>query len=354
MRRIVIAVFLAAIAVGALECASSYVLYRHYAGLKKSFHPIGSSTALLLNHLYVRFIEGRHEVVELSINHGPLFRADPTLGFAMYPGSYEIIETFDTLKHRFQLTVDKMGRRVTSYLPVDASRRIYITGDSAMFGWGLDDEQTIPWLLQARLPKYQVVNLSLTSYSTIQTLFQLNQMVPKVSADDIVLLTYHPVANELNVATPDVLRAFLGGYEVQLGDANFVNSVTVPFGVVDAQGKLGVRRVNLSCFRQAEDADCVHPKVDVHAAMEVTMRAFDEIVASCPGRVVVAFISGTDDDPVIQHLRSKGVLVIDLRTAKDAPDADDTAVTDSHGGPFWHHRFYVDLVNALRRNHLIE
>ena len=353
MRKTVFVLLLAVIAVGALECTSSYVLFRHYSRLNKSFHPAGSSTSLLLKHLYARFIEGRHEVVELSINHGHVFRANDVLGFLMNPGSYEITEDFDSQRHRFQLTVDGMGRRITSYMPVDATRRIYVTGDSAMFGWGLDDEQTAPWLLQTRLPHYQVVNLSLTGYSTIQTLLKLKQIISKFSADDILILTHHRGDNESNVVSPEVLADLSSGFEEQLGDENFIRTVAIPYGLIDAKGNLAIRRIHLSCFRHTLAPGCVRSAANASEAMEVTIRAFDEIIAMCPGHVVVAFLSGDDDDPVIQHLRSKAVTIVDLRASKDDPDVDDLVATDNHPGPFLHHRFYVGLVNALLRNHLV-
>ncbi len=63
---------------------------------------------------------------------------------------------------------------------------------------------TVSWLMQSRLPDYEVVNLSLNSYSTVHALLQLQQVVPQVGPDDIVILEYHPATNALNVANHDL------------------------------------------------------------------------------------------------------------------------------------------------------
>ena len=51
----------------------------------------------------------------MSIDHGPLFHSDADLGYTMYPGGYRITEKRSGLIHRFSLTVNDLGRRVTSY-----------------------------------------------------------------------------------------------------------------------------------------------------------------------------------------------------------------------------------------------
>jgi hypothetical protein len=74
-----------------------------------------------------------------------------------------------------------------------------LTGDSAVFGWGLNDQETIGWLLQERLMSYEVINMSATGYSTVNALEQLRIEFPIVNTNDIVILPYHPVSNDFNV-----------------------------------------------------------------------------------------------------------------------------------------------------------
>jgi hypothetical protein len=350
-RKLTLVVIAAAIGALAVESISSYVIYRNTSRVEKSFHPHGSATVALLRLISYKFM-GRK--VGVWADHGPLFYPDPLLGFVVHPGRYEINEQFDGLRHRFQLTINDAGLRATSYSSTQASRRIYITGDSGIFGWGVNDEETVPWLLQGRLPQYEVVNWSLTRYSTVHALLQLQQARARIGPEDVVVLTYHPTDVDTNVALPAFFRDFSDGLEAQLADAQFVAAINYPFGAIDDQGRFVIRRTKLSCFLSTAVADCGQVNVDQKAAMRVTERAFDEIIALHTGRFLVAIVGGSGSDPVISYLRAKGVLIADVTPHASEPESKDEIPTDTHGGAFWNHLMFIRLLSALQSNHLID
>jgi hypothetical protein len=341
------------VAVFAVELLSSYFLYRYYANSDKSFVPMGSA-ALVLAARAADWVRGVHRETNVSVDDGTVFKVSDVLGFTISPGRHQVTELFDGKKHVFDLNVTDAGRRASSYLPVRAPKRLFVTGDSSFFGWGVDNEETIPWLLQSRLPDFEVVNLSLNSYSTVHALLQLQQVSPKIAPDDVVVLVYHPVTNDFNVAAPATLRQFLVGYELQLADRAKLSSMMVPYGAIGADGNFSIHRVSLSCFSNAPGPDCAHPEVTPATAEAVTKRAFDEIIALHMGRTIVAVCSGPDDDPVIAHLRARGVPIADVRTVNGYPEKTDIIPTDLHAGPFWHHQVYVLLLQALQREHFVE
>ncbi len=353
IRIIVIAVLAAGVLCLGLEASSSYVLYRHFARLDRGFYPAGSATLVLADALQ-GWLHGRHEQIELSIDHGPLFRDDPVLGYAIYPGRFDITEKNGGLTHRFRLTVDASGHRVTSTAPREGARRIYVTGDSALFGWGLNDEQTLPWLLQTRFPKDDVANLSVNSYSTVHAMLQLDAVHPAVSPDDIVVLTYHPITNDFNVASASMLYYLKGGFESRLGDSGLLQKMILPYGALNG-GKLDIRHFPVDCALRNDTAGrCDHPAVSVTVAGEVTMRVFDAIMAAHPGHFVVAFLSGDDTDPVVVHLRARGAVIADLRIAQRDPEATDEVTIDGHSGPLWHYIAAERLAEALHGAHLAD
>src|SRR5712672_1557701 len=350
MRRILIVAAAAIVGLVAIELVSSYVFFSHYAGNYIESRPAGSMAVALLGRASDK-LRGISHRVQMSTDHGPLFAVNDTLGFTILPGRYKVTEHSEGRKHVFDLTVTDAGTRASSYAPVKASKRLLITGDSALFGWGLDDEATLPWLVQSRLPDYEVVNLSLNSYSTIHALLQLQHS--KIGPDDIVVLEYHPATNAFNVAETDFLRNFLSGYEMQLGDTEQLRAMKVPFGMIDSGGRFSIGRIRLSCAVEAPTPECDHPNVSADVERQVTERAFDEIIALNIPHLVVALISGPDDDPVIVHLRSRGLTIADLRTVDGVPDETDVIPTDKHLGPFWHHQAYVLLLQALQRARLV-
>jgi hypothetical protein len=347
MRKILIVATAATVGLAAIELVSSYVFFNHYAGNYIESRPTGSMAVALVGRAFDK-LRGISHRVRMSTDHGPLFAVSDTLGFTILPGRYKVTERSEGRKHIFDLTVTDAGRRASSYAPVKASKRLLITGDSALFGWGVDDEGTVPWLMQSRLPDYEVVNLSLNSYSTIHALLQLQQFVPKIGPDDIVVLEYHPATNAFNAAETGFLRNFLDGYEMQLGDTEKLRAMKVPFGMIDAGGAFTIGRIRLSCAVEAPTSECVHPNVSADEERQVTERAFDEIIALNIRHLVVALISGPDDDPVIVHLRSRGLTIADLRPVDGVPDETDVIPTDKHLGPFWHHQAYSLLLQTLQ------
>ena len=66
---------------------------------------------------------------------------------------------------------------------------VICTGCSFTFGHGLPDEDTWPWLLQERLPDYQVLNVASMAYGTDQALLAAERQVSRsaVSARVVVL-----------------------------------------------------------------------------------------------------------------------------------------------------------------------
>src|SRR5579859_2016487 len=352
MRRI----FMLAVSVvagsAAIELVSSYYYFSHY-GVNLVFRPAGSMALVLAHRAYDKF-RGISNPVRMSTDHGPLFATSETLGFIILPGRYKVTERFEGRKHVFDLTVTEAGRRATSYSPVKAAKRLFIAGDSLLFGWGVDDEATIPWLMQSRFPDYEVVNLTLNSYATVHALMQLQRVVPQVGPQDVVVLEYHPVTIANNVADPSLLRNLLNGSEMQLGDAARLRAMRVPFGMIDAGGRFSIGRIRLSCAVEAPTPECVHPRLPEDLERRVTERAFDEIIALHIPHLVVAWMSGRDDDPVIVHLRSRGVMIADVRTVDGVPEDTDVIPTDKHPGPFWHRQAYGLLLQALQRARMVD
>ncbi len=343
----------AVIVVITAECVSSYVLYRDYAYFRKALHPLGMATAVLLRKVYAK-LEGRHDSVLVSAGSDPVFRADPYFGFAVFPGAHKIVEHFDNQSLMFHLTIDDKGRRVTSYRTPSDSRHLYIIGDSLIFGWGLDDEETMPWLLQTRLPTYDVENLSLNTYSTIHALLQLRELGSNIHPDDIIVLSYHEVTNDFNVADPETGRVLLNGYELQVGEPSLKEKFVIPFGALDEHGNFSIRRIKLSCFEKLIGPDCVQPALSEQAKILVTERAFDEVVALHLGKVVVAFEHGPDSDPVVAYLKSKGIPIADVRMRPDDANFGNVLPTNNHAGPYRHHQLYLSLLDALQRLGLVE
>lgn len=104
---------------------------------------------------------------------GRLVTPHPILGYTYIPGRFTV-----TLAdgYSFVMTHLENSLRVTQplddYAETHEKPEIWIFGCSFTHGWSLNDQETYPWLLQQRLPNYQIVNFGVGGYGTIHSLLQ--------------------------------------------------------------------------------------------------------------------------------------------------------------------------------------
>ncbi len=84
---------------------------------------------------------------------------DPFLGYVNNPGHFKI--TFPT-GYSFEVTHQENGFRKTrsGLLPQPTQGQIWIFGCSSTYGWSLNDSEAFAWLVQEKLPDYEVINFA--------------------------------------------------------------------------------------------------------------------------------------------------------------------------------------------------
>src|SRR5262245_36719698 len=133
---------------------------------------------------------------------GNLGRPDPRLGHAYRPGAF-VVTLADG--YSFRVTHGAEGHRITrplaEYGRGPARPQLWILGCSYTHGWSVNDEETYPWLVQQRLPEYEVVNFGVGGYGTLQSFLQFGEALERGPAPRIVVLAYgsfHDARNTLN------------------------------------------------------------------------------------------------------------------------------------------------------------
>lgn len=120
---------------------------------------------------------------------------DSVLGLKLLPGAYKV--TYQN-KYSILLTNNSNGYRITSTDSAKATEghkhRFNIFGDSQAQGCGLNDEETFAWLLQKKLPQYEVNNYGSPGYGIANIVAQITSL-PKPDTGDIFLLAYSPEQN---------------------------------------------------------------------------------------------------------------------------------------------------------------
>lgn len=284
-----------------------------------------------------------------------LYAPDADLGYAARPGVYqvEIVDDHRGRRHRFGVTVDAAGHRATATDPTVYAGRpeIWVFGDSFVFGWGNEDWTTMPFFLQRYLPGRRVVNFAMNGYGNVHAYLQLRRALLEATANpEVVVVAYADYFNERNVASPSRLKEFRRGGASDTGFRS-ARDVVPPFTHPRARlvnGSLVVDRVPL--FGDDGEASTATDPGE-HEQYAVSRRLLTEMRGWGAQRkilMVLAYLRGADDDPVVEAAGEDGWVVADLRADAKRWEWDHFLPFDPHPGPRAQSTYAWKLFRTLR------
>jgi hypothetical protein len=162
---------------------------------------------------------------------GRFFTPHPTRGYAQLPGTFVV-----TLASGYSFTVTHRpgGIRIThplaTYTDTRSKPEIWIMGCSFTHGWSLNDQDTYPWLLQASLPQYEVVNYGVEGYGTLHALLQLREALTTQPPPRVVVYAYASLHDERNT--------FLRNRRKTIAPWNRLGPLLQPYVRLDRDGHL--------------------------------------------------------------------------------------------------------------------
>ena len=109
------------------------------------------------------------------------------------------------LKLDYTVTTDAEARRITSIDDNSDKPAISFYGCSHTFGWGLDDESTYPWQVQADFPGHAVLNYGVSGYSLYQILLRMEHTIEH-DKPEVVVLGFSPGLETRSVSDHHYLR----------------------------------------------------------------------------------------------------------------------------------------------------
>jgi hypothetical protein len=137
---------------------------------------------------------------------GRFYAQHGRLGYTLIPGHFRV-----TLPdgYSFEATHDRDTHRLTRPPGVDGfdGRRqgVWIFGCSFTHGWGLNDAETYPWLLQEKLPRHEVVNFGVEGYGTIQGLIQFQEAL-RDRSPEVAIIAYASFHDERNTFSRQIRK----------------------------------------------------------------------------------------------------------------------------------------------------
>lgn len=142
-----------------------------------------------------------YRIYDLGISFHPSPFAIPhlPLGYMIYPGKFEV-----QFKNGFSwsATHDADSFRITSTRTAlaDTLPQLFVYGCSVAYGYGIADSLAFPYVLQQKLPGWQVKNYAVPGFAQTQAYLQLKQRIAHGNVPEIVVLTYasfHDIRNTL-------------------------------------------------------------------------------------------------------------------------------------------------------------
>jgi hypothetical protein len=286
------------------------------------------------------------------------FGPDPELGFRLEPGRYtvRVQETGTVRHHTFQLTIDAEGCRPASDRTVRdrTDPEIWLFGDSWVLGWGNDDASTLPWFLQRYLPDRRITSFANPGYGNLHALLQLRRLLQSRKAPETMVIAYADYFHERNAATTERLAGFRAHADAFHEPGREPAGFTHPRARRE-NGRLRIDSVPLLGVRPGmppfpEPPVEPDPDPDLREQQAITLLILEEIRALCRTqgvRCVLAWLRGSNGDPVPEQARRAGYEIADLRPRADRGEWDDFRPFDPHPGPRAQAAFAAKLRQAL-------
>ncbi len=141
------------------------------------------------------------------------FLPDPMMGFALHPGTFSV--TINEGLH-YTATHGADSLRITG--PGDAGTgvqrpQLLLMGCSYTYGMGVTDSATFAWQLQQAMPQWQVKNMGVPGFGTVQSWLQLQRLIANGKVPTTVVLHYAAFHDVRNALSPVYRKSLYMGYE---------------------------------------------------------------------------------------------------------------------------------------------
>jgi hypothetical protein len=230
---------------------------------------------------------------------------------------------------------------------------IYIFGDSAVFGTGLNDEQTFGYHLQMARPDYNVKLLAVPAYGLTNNLQRFSQIKKDIHPKDIVIIAYAEYYDLRNVAAPSRLREVNEHYkDLFPNGAPARQDEFMP----KAELKDGDHLI-MTMFEQNCDVlgdYCKQPDPPQSYMTAVSARLINEMGHSAAAQTILLHIDAgnpslaSKSNPLFSEIDKNIKLVSALQEDFGYFMEDSILHFDAHPGPYWHYALSRKLLSVIQ------
>lgn len=292
---------------------------------------------------------------------GRFYATDSIIGYVPLPGTFKLTYANRYVYYR---THTPDGHRLThpieTYSAKSSKPEIWIFGCSVTYGWiYLQDSATYPWMLQERIPNYEVVNFGVGGYSTLQSLLQFKEALAKAKVKPkIVVVDYASFHDERNVCSRGWRKAIL--------PFSKLGSVELPHGWLDSDGKLHystepVEYMPFPLMRHSALMHFLEMKYDEHQfntlhAHDVSKAILLEFSDLCKSNNIPFIVAGITSEPLtldaLHYCADHGILTTDISV--DLSIKENTLYPiDNHPSAKANFQYAQKLDTYLKEQHMV-
>jgi hypothetical protein len=287
---------------------------------------------------------------------GRLYSPNPILGYTALPGRFKV-----TINGSYSFDITNLDNTLRVTHPFAASSGkpktgIWIFGDSITYGWSVNDKDTYPWLLQEKLPDYEVINFGVNGYGTLQNLIQLREALKNGAEPKVVVLVY--------ASWDDVRNTFIRGRRKMLTPAASLGPVNQPYARFDSSGKLKVSidpleyrpfpLMRYSAFIHALEESYDRYEERHSQSHEITKAIIKEFADLCRARGIELVVAGLTSDAttsdMFSYCKSQGLKTADIWIDFLNIKENNNLPYDSHPSAIAHRQYAQKLEYFLRND----
>lgn len=146
------------------------------------------------------------------------FYIEDSIGLNLLPGKFKGYINNQTIVSTHTLKKTRQTHKDDSLLP-----KVLLLGCSYTYGWGLNDNQTYPYLIDSLIPEFDYENYGIPGGCTIQSLQQFKKLLEEKNSKQIkaIVLNYLSFHNERNCLNDNYREKLVSGYLQIKNDSNY-------------------------------------------------------------------------------------------------------------------------------------
>jgi len=261
----------------------------------------------------------RLEKVKMLVDkEGKLLVSHPTIGHANRPGEFtQTTHTSYTWSANHLSNGQRLTQPLRAYSDEYSKDQIWILGCSFTYGWSLNDDETYPWLLQKKLPNYDIANFGVIGYGTLQSFLQFRQALTEQQKPKIAIIAYAAFHDERNINLRSRQKRFtitrVRPYAVLNSDGDFTYLMSTPFHEFPLMRYSALIHLLEKAYNRIEDR-FYHG----HEVSKAIIRAFSDL---CKKNEIQLIVAGIMNDSVttsmLEYAKEQGNFTVDISVDLD-------------------------------------